>query len=128
MNFLATDLARAARFSSAETFSTEVCKHDLPFPPVAKVGTANRFAAVDFTLAVAAGHLRGFGMNLPAVARLLDRIDRAALETAISQFQDGAIDEIYIGISMALDWEDDFSGVFTNRTSVAEALAWPISI
>ena len=72
---------------------------------------------------MAAGHLRGFGMALPAVARLLERIDRTALATAISQFQDGEITEIYVGISAILDQDDDFSAVFTDRAAVAEALA-----
>jgi hypothetical protein len=119
MVFLSADLARAARFTSPEVFSTEVCKHSLPFHPVGKVGTANRFAAVDFCLAVVAGQLRGFGLQLPAVARLLDRIDRAALQIAIDQFETGQIREIYVGLSSALDREDDFSAVFTGRAAVA---------
>jgi hypothetical protein len=123
MIFLSADLAMAGRFASTEAFATETCKHSLPFLPVAKVGTSNRFAAVDFCLAVAAGHLRGFGMALPAVARLLDRVDRTALQAAISQFQDGDITEIYVGLSAILDQDDDFSAVFTDRAAVAEALA-----
>ena len=123
MIFLSADLAMAGRFASTEAFATETCKHSLPFLPVAKVGTSNRFAAVDYCLAVAAGHLRGFGMALPAVARLLDRVDRTALQAAISQFQDGDVTEIYVGMSAILDQEDDFSAVFTSRTAVADALA-----
>lgn len=102
MIFLSADLAMAGRFASTEAFATETCKHSLPFRPVAKVGTSNRFAAVDFCLAVVAGHLRGFGMALPAVARLLERIDRAALQIAIDQFENGEIREIYVGISAVL--------------------------
>lgn len=123
MIFLSADLATAGRFASTESFATETCKHALPFRPVAKVGTSNRFAAVDFCLAVVAGHLRGFGMALPAVARLLERIDRAALQIAIDQFENGEIREIYVGISAVLGPADDFSGVFTGRAAVAEALA-----
>lgn len=123
MVFLSADLARAARFPSTEVFSTETCKHALPFQPVGRVGTANRFAAVDFCLAVVAGQLRGFGLQLPAVARLLDRIDRAALQIAIDQFENGEIREIYVGLSAVLGPEDEFSAVFTGRAAVAEALA-----
>jgi hypothetical protein len=123
MIFLSADLAMAGRFASTEAFATETSKHALPFRPVAKVGTSNRFAAVDYCLAVAAGHLRGFGMALPAVARLLERIDRTALTTAVSQFQDGEVSEAYVGMSAILDQEDDFSAVFTSRTAVADALA-----
>jgi hypothetical protein len=123
MIFLSHDLSRAARFPSTEAFATEVCKHGLPFRPVGKVGTANRFAAVDYCLAVVAGQLRGFGLTLPAVARLLDRVERTALQSAIEQFEIGNIREIYIGISAVLDREDDFSAVFTGRAAVADALA-----
>jgi hypothetical protein len=123
MIFLSHDLSRAARFSSTEAFATEVCKHGLPFRPVGKVGTANRFAAVDYCLAVVAGQLRGFNLALPAVARLLDRVDRVALQAAIEQFEVGNIREIYVGISAVLDPEDEFTAVFTGRAAVAEALA-----
>ena len=123
MIFLSHDLSRAARFTSTEAFATEVSKHGLPFRPVGKVGTANRFGAVDYCLAIVAGQLRGFNLALPAVARLLDRVDRVALQAAIEQFEVGNIREIYIGISAVLDPQDDFTAVFTGRAAVAEALA-----
>jgi hypothetical protein len=122
MMFLSSDLARAARFQSIEIFANETCKYALPFRPVGKVGVSNRFAAVDFCLAIVTGHLRSFGIPTSGVARHLEKLDRTALEVAIEQLQDGKISEIFVGISPVLSWEDDFSGVFTNRAAVADAL------